>query len=201
MQRWQNLSKLVTNTLASLVLVIFQFHNLPLFSWEKNRSSENATQVKWVISFCLRGDFCLETWAKMGRSAEVGNISTYVHWHLRLNKISWKSCLLLYWLLVTKNNFFLTCTTISSLLNSFDLPSYSSESRKRCTLRLLLICLEALERGFPCFPERLSGGLVGVISCKVKPVDLNTKFSSKFNYSSTNCGCLPCAFLKALYRF
>ena len=29
-----------------------------------------------------------------------------------------------------------------------------SESRKRHTLRLLLMCLEALEEGFSCFPGR-----------------------------------------------
>ena len=48
----------------------------------------------------------------------------------------------------------LTCTFIRSLLNSFDLPSYSSESRKRYTLRLLLMCPEVLEEGFSCFPGR-----------------------------------------------
>ena len=38
----------------------------------------------------------------------------------------------------------LICTFIPWLLNSFDLPSYRSELRKRYTLRLLLMCLETL---------------------------------------------------------
>ena len=37
----------------------------------------------------------------------------------------------------------LTCTIIPWFLSSFDLPSYSSESRKKHTLRLLLMCLDA----------------------------------------------------------
>ena len=28
----------------------------PTFCWGKNRSSENAVQEEWVISFCLRGN-------------------------------------------------------------------------------------------------------------------------------------------------
>ena len=46
----------------------------------------------------------------------------------------------------------MTCSFILSLLNSFDLPSYSSESRKRYTLSLLLMCLEVLREWFSCFP-------------------------------------------------
>ena len=46
----------------------------------------------------------------------------------------------------------MTCSFILSLLNSFDLPSYSSESRKRYTLSLLLMCLEVLGEWFSCFP-------------------------------------------------
>ena len=48
----------------------------------------------------------------------------------------------------------MTRTLIPLLLNSFDLPSYSSELRKRYMLRLSLMCLEALEGGFSCFPGR-----------------------------------------------
>ena len=46
----------------------------------------------------------------------------------------------------------MNCSFILSLLNSFDLPSYSSESRKRYTLSLLLMCLEVLGEWFSCFP-------------------------------------------------
>ena len=46
----------------------------------------------------------------------------------------------------------MTCSFILSLLNSFDLPSYSSESSKRYTLSLLLMCLEVLGEWFSCFP-------------------------------------------------
>ena len=40
-------------TFASLILVIFWFHNPPPFCWKKNRFSENTVWVKWEISFCL----------------------------------------------------------------------------------------------------------------------------------------------------
>ena len=46
----------------------------------------------------------------------------------------------------------MTCSFILSLLNSFDLPSCSSESSKRYTLSLLLMCLEVLGEWFSCFP-------------------------------------------------
>ena len=42
----------------------------------------------------------------------------------------------------------LTFAVIPSLFNYFDLPSYSSELRKRYTLKLLLVCLETLDEGF-----------------------------------------------------
>ena len=32
----------------------FNFIILPAFCWGKNRSSENAVQEEWVVSFCLR---------------------------------------------------------------------------------------------------------------------------------------------------
>ena len=53
----------------------------------------------------------------------------------------------------------LNCTFIPLLLNY--LPSYSSQLRKRYTLRLLLMCLEALGEAFSCFPARDCKGLVG----------------------------------------
>ena len=36
---------------------------------------------------------------------------------------------------------------------------------------------------------------------KAVPVDLNAKLISKFYYGFTNCDCLHCAILKALYGF
>ena len=56
--KWWNLSKLVTNALVGLTLVIFQFSPLPPppptpLSAEEKISSENAVWEKWVISFCL----------------------------------------------------------------------------------------------------------------------------------------------------
>ena len=61
--------------------------------------------------------------------------------------------------LVTKKKLLralLTCIFICLLLNSFDLRSYSSKSRRRYTFRLLcvmlLMCLEVLREGFLCFP-------------------------------------------------
>ena len=48
----------------------------------------------------------------------------------------------------------MTCTFICLLLNSFDLRSYSSKSRRRYTFRLLLLCLEVPREGFFCFPVR-----------------------------------------------
>ena len=75
----------------------------------------------------------------------------------RLKKISCKPYLVVCFL-VTQSNFqklsWPTCTFILLLLNSFDLPSCNSETRKRYTLRLLLICLETLGETFPYFSWR-----------------------------------------------
>ena len=90
----------------------------------------------------------------------------------------------------------MTCTFIPSLLNSFDLPSYSSELRKRYTLRLLLMYLEALGKGFSCFlgeTERWLEETIVSSKAPAVPVDLNMNFISKFNHSFTNCDCLHCA--------
>ena len=58
----------------------------------------------------------------------------------------------------------------------------SSESRKRYTLKLLLICLEMPLEGFPPFLGNSERGFVGTfVSSKVVPEDLNVKFGSKFN--------------------
>ena len=88
------------------------------------------------------------------------------------------------------------CTFIPLLLSYS--PSYSSQLRKRYTLRLLLICLEALGEVFSCFPARtVRGQWETIVSSKAIPVDLNVKFISKVNHSFGNRGCLHCAILKA----
>ena len=75
----------------------------------------------------------------------------YAHLHTRIN--SWKKlhaepvCFFRNKKKLSKA--LLTCTFIIPwLLNSFHLPSYSSELSKRSTLRLLLMCLEALREEF-----------------------------------------------------
>ena len=54
-----------------------------------------------------------------GIDFEIGDIGTSAHWYWRLKKTAFKSLLIL------------------SFFNSFDLPGYSSKSRKIYTLRLL----------------------------------------------------------------
>ena len=44
----------------------FQLHNPSPFLLGGNRVSENAVLVKWVISFCLGGEFYLEEWGSKG---------------------------------------------------------------------------------------------------------------------------------------
>ena len=69
---------------------------------------------------------------------------------------------------MTKTKALWTCSFILSLLKSFDLLSYGSESRKRYTLRLLFMSLESLVEGFS--GEELEKTMV---SSKAAPVDLN----------------------------
>ena len=81
-----------------------------------------------------------ETSENGGIDFEIGDTGTSVHWYWRLNKISCRACLIFYYFIGDNKQLLkalLTCTFIRSLLNSFDLPSYSSISRKRCTLRLV----------------------------------------------------------------
>ena len=77
--------------------------------------------------------------------------------------MSCKTCLLFSSFLVTKTAFkaLLTCNFIHLLLNSFDLPNCSSESRKRYTLKMLLMGLEALGEGFPVLLGETGRGLAG----------------------------------------
>ena len=63
-----------------------------------------------------------------------------IYW--RLQKKSCRACLLFYDLFGDKkivSRCPLTCTFIHLLLNTFDLPSYSSKSNERYTLRLLVV--------------------------------------------------------------
>ena len=60
----------------------------------------------------------------------------------RLKKISYRACLLFYYLFGDKKQLLralLTCTFIRLLLNFFDLRSYSSKSSRIYTFRLLLL--------------------------------------------------------------
>ena len=73
---------------------------------------------------------------KEGATEKVALILKYgielpvAHLHLGLKKISCRVCLLWYYILAL-----LTCPSIPGLLNSFDLPSFCLESRKRRALR------------------------------------------------------------------
>ena len=94
-----------------------------------------------------------------------------------LKKISCRVCLLFIAFLVMKKQLLkslLTCTFIRLLSNSFDLPSYSSKSRKKCTLRLL--CCRCVSKCwgkvFLFFCEKLGRGLQETIASK----QLNQRF-------------------------
>ena len=111
-------------------------------------------------------DLRVETFFEKDRVAENGSIdfelggignSTHLYW--RLKKISCRACLFsqcfVVVVVVEKKQFSKTLLLSKGLLTcTFILPLLSSESRKRYTLKLLLMCLEALEKGFSCFPER-----------------------------------------------
>ena len=77
-----------------------------------------------------------------GIDFEIGDMGTSAHWYLWLKKISCRACLRFYYFFGDKKCFLtalLTSTFIRSLLNSFDLPSYSWKSTKRYKLRLLFV--------------------------------------------------------------
>ena len=94
----------------------------------------------------------------------------------RLKEISYRACVLFYYFFGDKKQLLralLTCSLIR-LLNSFDLRSYSSKS-KRCTFRLLM-CLDVVREGFFCFPVRDWEGVCG----KLLPlVFLNSQLLAK----------------------
>ena len=140
-----------------------------------------------------------------GVNFEIGNIDTSAYLYWRLKKTPWRACLRFFAFLVTKNQLFkalLTSTFIPSLLNSFDLPSYSSESKKKYTQVVVYISRDAEGRVLFFSWERLGGGQQETIFCnKVVPEDLKMKFRSKSDHGFVNRGCLHCAILKALYGF
>ena len=91
-----------------------------------------------------------------GTDFEIGDIGISAHCYWSLKKISYRASLLLYYFFGDKKwllKALLPCTFICSLLISFDLPSYSSQLRKRYTLRLLL-----------CYVYRSAGGRVFLFS-------------------------------------
>ena len=112
-----------------------------------------------------------------GVDFKIGDIVISAHLYWRLKKISYRACLLSYCIYNDRKQplkALLICTFIRPLL--------ISESRKGYTLRLLLMCLEALEEGFSCFPGRA--------------VLENLNIKSKFNHGFTNRHCLHSAILK-----
>ena len=118
-----------------------------------------------MVNFFLpRGEFCLRTWTKINRF----NFLTCNWSSCNINTINVKLFLNHGGIYRFDEKFKkhsgeinLTCTFILLLLNPFDLPRYRSESRKIYTLRLLLLCLEALRESFSFFPERECKGLSG----------------------------------------
>ena len=102
----------------------------------------------------------------------------------RLKKITCSGYLFFLWFFGDKSNFLkalLICTFISSLLNSFYLPSCSSQSRNRNTLRLLLMRLEELGLGCACFSERDWEGVCRkLLSLVAVPEVLNMKYRLGF---------------------
>ena len=89
----------------------------------------------------VNADMRVEIFKNVGVDFEIGDIDASTHLYWSLKKILCIACLLFY-------HFF------GDNINSFDLPSYSSESRKSYTLSLLSMCLDALGKGFSCFPAR-----------------------------------------------
>ena len=77
---------------------------------------------------------------------ETGNIDTSAHLYWRLKKFSWRTCLLSYCSFGDKKSF----------LDLYFHPTIIEFriEENRYLLRLLLMCLEALEKGFSCFPGR-----------------------------------------------
>ena len=84
-----------------------------------------------------------------GVDFEIGDISTSAYLYWRLKKISYSACLRFYCFSDDKKKLLKALLT-----RTFILPLLSSELWKRYTLRLLLMCLEALKEGFSFFPGR-----------------------------------------------
>ena len=88
----------------------------------------------------------------------------------------------------------MTRNFITSLSNSFDLPGCSLESKKRYTLKLLLMCLKALGGGFSDFLEIQWEWVCRKLLPLVKPCQRFWIWNIKHGF--TNCGCLHSAILE-----
>ena len=99
---------------------------------------------------------------------EMEDIVTSAHWYWKVEDNFLQSFLIFcYFLWLQKINklllkAFLTRTFIHSLLNSFNLPSYSWKSRKRCALWLLCCwCVwKCWQKGFSVFLGMIGKGFV-----------------------------------------
>ena len=73
--------KIATNTSHIWFWSFFQLHNPSLlpFWWRKNRSSENAVQEEWVISFSF-GGVMISTWGRRGLLGAWVNWTVSILW-------------------------------------------------------------------------------------------------------------------------
>ena len=94
---------------------------------------------------------------------EIGDKGTSTHLYWMLKKSSCRACLLFNYFFDDKKypfKAFSTCTFIPSLLNSFNLPSYSSKTRKKYTLlKAIVVSRDTGGRTFLLSWERLGGDL------------------------------------------
>ena len=133
---------------------------------------------------------------------EIGDVSTFAHF----TKFHAEPVCFFYCFLVTKKQLLkalLTCTFIPSLLNSFDLRSYRSESREKIHIAAVVDASRGAGGKVFLFSwKRLGGGLQKtIVTSKAVPKVLNMKYRSEFKHGFTNPACLHCAILKALHGF
>ena len=119
---------------------------------------------------------------------EIGEIGTFAHLYCMQNR------LLFYQLLKA----FLTCISIPSVSNSFDLPRYSSELRKSTHYQGCCYVQRRWGKGVPVFLGEIGRGFVGNYCLYSSCTVLNMKYRSEFKHGFTNRGCLHCAISKAL---